>query len=380
MSEEKTFVCACCGEEHPITERTVVENQPLCRDCAAKRTVICDNCGKLILRRHAVCDENRSLCHDCYRQYYSHCEDCGRLLPNYAAYYLTEDGEEYAYCEYCYEERMHNSIRDYYYKPSPIFYEVNELPRKKENTVRYFGVELEIDGAGENRNYAERIMAIANGKFEHIYCKHDGSLEDGFEIVTHPMTLRYHLQEMPWVEVLTEAGKLHYYSHQTTTCGLHIHVNRKSLGATEREQEETIARILYFFEKHWEELIKFSRRSQRQLERWAARYGYKDRPGEILKYAKEDRGCDRYFCVNLQNDETIEFRMFRGSLKYNAVIATLQLVDRICEAARLMSDEEIKEMPWTSFVLGCHEPELVRYLKERRLYVNEPIAMEEEEI
>lgn len=38
----------------------------------------------------------------------------------------------------------------------------------------------------------------------------------------------------------------------------------------------------YFFEKHWEELLKFSRRSERQLERWAARYGYKDHPQEIL--------------------------------------------------------------------------------------------------
>jgi len=34
------------------------------------------------------------------------------------------------------------------------------------------------------------------------YCKHDGSLNDGFEIVTHPMTLDYHLHRMPWEELL----------------------------------------------------------------------------------------------------------------------------------------------------------------------------------
>ena len=43
-----------------------------------------------------------------------------------------------------------------------------------------------------------------------------------------------------------------------------------------------------------------------------------------------------------------------------------------------MSDEEIRQMSWTTFVSGCTQPELVRYLKERRLYVNEPIVTEEE--
>ena len=35
-------------------------------------------------------------------------------------------------------------------------------------------------------------------------------------------------------------------------------------------------------------------------------------------------------------------------------------------------------MSWTTFVSGCQEPELVQYLKERRLYVNEPVIVEEE--
>ena len=43
-----------------------------------------------------------------------------------------------------------------------------------------------------------------------------------------------------------------------------------------------------------------------------------------------------------------------------------------------MSDEEIKNMPWTTFVSGIVEPELIEYLKERRIYVNEPIDTEED--
>ena len=70
--------------------------------------------------------------------------------------------------------------------------------------------------------------------------------------------------------------------------------------------------------------------------------------------------------------------MFRGTLKLNTIIATLQLVNRICDVAFSMSDEEIKAMPWTTFVSSCTEPELIEYLKERRIYINEPIDTEEE--
>ncbi len=83
-------------------------------------------------------------------------------------------------------------------------------------------------------------------------------------------------------------------------------------------------------------------------------------------------------CINLQNTDTVEFRIFRGTLKYNTLIATLQLVDRICDVAFSMSDGEIKSMSWTTFVSECSQPELIQYLKERRLYVNEPVSGEEE--
>ena len=82
--------------------------------------------------------------------------------------------------------------------------------------------------------------------------------------------------------------------------------------------------------------------------------------------------------MNLTNTDTIEFRIFRGTLKYNTLIATLQLVDRVCDVAIALSDEELKALSWTTFVSGCTEPELVQYLKERRLYINEPVVCEEE--
>jgi hypothetical protein len=157
-----------------------------------------------------------------------------------------------------------------------------------------------------------------------------------------------------------------------------VHVNRTTFGDTIEEQDSCIGRILYFVEKHWAELLKFSRRTNSQLDRWAARYGYKDHPKEMLDHAK--KGCcnGRYSCINLQNYYTIEFRIFRGTLKYNTLIATLQLVNRVCSVAFSFSDEEVRALSWSEFVSYCTEPELVQYLKERRIYINEPVECEEE--
>ena len=366
----ETFTCCHCGQEHPLENRIQVGNDALCERCANEETVLCSHCGERIYRDDNAGDENTPLCQSCYDRHYTNCERCGRIIHVDDAYY----GDDYEDDPLCYECHTHvrrsKIIEDYYYKPEPLF---------RGDGTRYFGVELEIDGAGEDDTSAREVMEIANGNgLENLYCKHDGSLDDGFEMVTHPMMLEYHMKEMPWAKVLQKAIILGYTSHQTSTCGLHVHINRDAFGDTEEEQDAVIARILYFFEKNWEELLKFSRRTSHQLERWAARYGYKDQPKELLNHAKKGYHGGRYTSVNLTNTDTIEFRIFRGTLKYNTLIATLQLLDRICDVALFMSDEELKAMSWTTFASGCTQPELVQYLKERRLYVNDPVESEEE--
>jgi len=97
-----------------------------------------------------------------------------------------------------------------------------------------------------------------------------------------------------------------------------------------------------------------------------------------LQLHKKGYGNGRYTCLNLQNNDTVKFRLFHGTLKYNTLTATLQLVNRVCDVTIFMSDDELKAMSWTNFVLGCTEPELVQYLKERRLFVNDPVDGKEE--
>ena len=349
MDEQTCIHCGCVLSDE---DARVFDGEYYCEECLETLTVLCECCGKRILREDNEGNDDMILCSSCYTNHYVACERCGRLIPLDEACYADDD-EEYPYCSECVPSE---SIYAYRYKPDPVFYGEDNL---------YFGVELEVDEGGESSGKADQVLEIANQNDWHLYCKRDGSLKNGFELVTHPMTLAYHQEKMPWAEILHQLQHMGYRSHQTNTCGLHVHVNRSAFGETPEEQETVIARILYFVEMHWDYLLRFSRRTEEQLERWAARYGLKDTPKEVLDNAKG--GWGRYTCINLCNRHTIEFRIFRGTLKYNTLIATLQMVSRICNVALSMSDEEIRELTWAGFVARCHEPELISYLKERHI-------------
>lgn len=282
MSTHDFEPCGVCQTVYAVEDLTEFDEMLVCPECLSENTVICAQCGERIWAEADAGDEHTHLCQRCYDRYYTSCERCNRVILESDAYYEDDDGEPMCYDCHC-DHRDNHAINDYYFKPEPIFYG---------NGSRYFGVELEIDEGGESDSRAKQLISIANYAENRMYCKHDGSLDDGFEMVTHPMTLEYHIKQMPWTDILSKARSLGYRSHQSNTCGLHIHVNRSAFGTTEAEQDACIARVLYFVEKHWEELLKFSRRSRRQMDQWAARYGYPARglylyasTEEILKKA-----------------------------------------------------------------------------------------------
>lgn len=368
---ENVIVCDRCGCEITTDDYIEFDSDILCSECASENTTLCSHCGERIWEEDNAGSDSVPLCSDCYDDYYTTCEDCGRIIHRDCACYV-DDYDDSPYCESCFENHNSGAIHDYSYKPEPIFYG---------DGYRFFGVELEIDYGGKDSDNAEEILAEGNRNENRIYIKSDGSLDEGLEIVTHPMTLDYHRLEMPWDDVTEMARKLGYRSHKTATCGLHVHVNRTTFGETREAQDDCISRVLYFVEHHWEELLKFSRRTQSQMDRWAARYGYKNTPKEVMEHAKKGH-AGRYTCVNITNWNTIEFRMFRGTLKLNTILATLELVDLICKLAIEMDDDEISKLSWTDFVElvdNVERPELVTYLKERRLYVNEPVDVKEDD-
>lgn len=250
---QNLYTCDHCDEQFPLEETFLVEGDRLCRHCAAGLTALCDECGARIYLEHDEGDSNRFLCSSCRERYYTRCDRCNTLIHNEN---VCEYDNEYL-CEDCYDEACaEGPIHDYDYVPDLVFHGKG---------LRKFGVELEIDDGGKSCSNANRLLEVANKAAVNLYIKSDGSLDDGLELVTHPMSLDYHLHEMPWAAVLDQAKQLNYHSHSTNTCGLHVHISRMAFGCTYETQEECIARLVFFVEKFWPELLRFSRRTQGQL-------------------------------------------------------------------------------------------------------------------
>ena len=166
--------------------------------------------------------------------------------------------------------------------------------------------------------------------------ENDGSLNSGFEIITVPFDDKYYEAEgkellINMLDLLIENK---FKSHDTSTCGYHIHVGRHGLGKNYGERLNTIMNINLICEYFKEELTLLSRRKESQLNRWSKflTSGINkanlttDKVEELVKNNKQ-----RYSAINLNNEPTIEFRIFRGTLKKETFLATLELVHNICK-------------------------------------------------
>ena len=182
----------------------------------------CELCGEVYDPDELIPFDDRLICPECLENETTLCTCCGQRI------WLTDNAEPL--CLTCLEEANRDVIQGYYYKPEPIFYGTGP---------RYFGVELEIDEGGERGDYASQILTPANVGFtERLYCKHDGSLSNGFELVTHPMSLEYHQEEMPWPEVLRTARSLWLQRPAQRDSGTRQEsVQRPPISRSDREQE-----------------------------------------------------------------------------------------------------------------------------------------------
>lgn len=234
-----------------------------------------------------------------------------------------------------------------------------------ETTPLYMGIELEVDTSTRNQddmdedeyndddenhydnhehNYnANYALHMMSGGKDTIFSKTDGSLSNGFEIVSHPMTLAKHLRSMKWQKGMDYLTKMGYKSHNTSTCGLHIHINRNFFGS-KSVQGINGAKMSYLMENNRQDLIKFTRRRSEELERWAKfgdmkRWlsGASPRTKSMLSTAFRSQYSPRnkYVALNTIHAETFEFRIFKGTLNFGTLVASMQLVDNL---ARIVKD------------------------------------------
>lgn len=375
--EEKYTRCAICGTYSPNEEIEEIDGVAVCKYCAEdeNRVFTCENCGKRHIRAastYGYAPDVGIICETCMGSgEFTRCDDCGRWFRVENIARSRRDGR--MRCADCERELKAKCIKEYGYKPDPIFKMHNHPDFFNDSDIKelLMGVELEID-KGENReDCAEELLDTSPD----IYCKRDGSLCNGIEIVTHPCTLEYHLKDLGWDKLAEVALKYGFSSQDARTCGLHVHVGRRQMGKNAEERKETAAKIVLLVDRHWDSLVKFSRRKYEQLDHWAARpnIDYADvEDGEVtlIDAALNTKHAGRYQAVNLENRNTVEFRLFNGTLKVETIFATLQLVSRIVKFAKESSVEECMASAWKDIVSGniidnAEYSELANYLETR---------------
>lgn len=361
VAENGWKVCADCGEVLADSGQWIYVNRDLddekivCPSCIDSENYFrCADCNKFFTNMHKkFTDNDVSICENCASEWAT-CEECGSLVHR-------EENNLFCGDYYCPRHNPANvPVHNYSFKPSPIFYGDGDL---------YMGVELEIDRGDDPDGVA---IAIRRPQ---LYCKRDGSLGSyGVEIVTHPCTLEYHTNQFDWKSIIRSALERDYESHNAGTCGLHVHVNRTFFGEDTAEQELNISKVVMLVQRFWDELVKFSRRRSGDIEEWAKKPTADFQKGDDAADARrkircEARDCDRYYAVNLQNAATIEFRLFRGTLKLRTLLATLQFVDGICRYACAHDIDEVYDVSWSEFIGDplFEYDELREYLEERGL-------------
>lgn len=375
--KESEFICMRCGKNHSANELFYIDENgyKYCYECFEEKYGFCNDCGvvteKKFLSDHfyrcAECYKNIPTCIFCgmkegYDEYNfieinrsdgdcsyicSHCKkshpiidcaECGQTILKEDAY--EDDYGDLCLCQSCHEQRSHNLVKEYHYHHS----KETKFFGENSKDYPYLGIELEVDRKEfpeielENQCCSE-IISIFPKHF--IYMEHDGSLENGFENITSPATFKYHVDMAEnYKKAFKVLTKNKYISHNSRTCGLHVHFNRDFYSDNE---ELYITRLLYLVEKFWDKMVIFSRRNVRSIERWANKYS--DSPKDVVNNMKSGN-LSRYYAINLTNENTIEFRMFRGTLKIDTFMATLELCNTMIVIAKEMSVEEIQSMKW----------------------------------
>ena len=274
------------------------------------------------------------------------------------------------------EDEDNSPINCYSYKPSAIFlnddghksyYATQPYSDNAYRTSLYMGFELELEtGRFPRTDCAQFVLDTINTETNDIvYIKEDGSLENGFEIVSHPMTLGFAMEHFAW-DGISGLIKRGCKSWDAGTCGLHVHLSRSAF----RDEKH----LFKFFKLLLDNAPDVKRFAGRDSERWAnfdKNYFFNawndyDVDGNwvtrtstsLMKHAKnESRNDTRYCAVNLQNRHTVELRFFKPSLNPKTVQSALQFCDAVfnyteteCDTKKVMSGNALAFRSFRSWV------------------------------
>jgi hypothetical protein len=245
-------------------------------------------------------------------------------------------------------------INSYSFRPSMKFCSLSN----ENSNAPFFGIELEVER--KNSNGLKHKYMAGMIKHEHWYFKTDGSLTDGFEIVSHPMTFNYIKQSEKTfsdsLKLLVENG---YNSYDANTCGMHIHISKANFTTWH------LYRFLKFFVENKEFIVSISQRKMEKLQKWANIEDEND-SSLIYKAKKKDGNEKRYVAINLQNKATIEIRIFRGTLNLNSFMKNIEFAHSL-----FMYTKENKDISLDGFKMylesSCDYSNLKKFINLKNL-------------
>ena len=291
---------------------------------------------------------------------------CPNCEETYEIDDMVDIGGDYWCGEDCYETfTSHNSedndeglILPWAFKKRPIFMHENGDFRSAYRSVTkyngdkigpelYIGVELETECvSGDRMNGARFVKAntVIKGT-ETVYLKADGSLDHGFEIVSHPGTMEFFMQDFNW-KAISGLKSRGFHAWNASSCGLHLHLSRNAF-----INDSHLMKFIYFIYKNRIPLVQFAGRESTRYARFDmnmflnARYDHyeeKTIKGNTLTQMAKGHvmNSERFMAVNLQNTKTIELRFFRPSLNTDTVLAAIQFAQALFEYTK---DVNIKE-------------------------------------
>ena len=281
----------------------------------------CEDCEEIVRQDDTIYIENHGdVCEAC-------CDSNYRYHDGHGQYYLEDD---YPYDEDDEDYYEENGVHAYDYDVT------NDLQTKYHgNEKRLLGVEIEVERRS-NAPY-EIAESVEDAMRGFALCKHDGSLNNGFEIVTAPSTITY--QKKKWSDFCQKNFADNLSSWNTSTCGMHVHVDRASVTPLD------IGKLLVFINgKHNREFIE--RIAGRSSAQWSA---FK------TKQIKDSlQRSDKYEALATHKPRTIEFRIFRGNIAKQGIFRNLEFVDSLCNFVKTVGldkdTESVNSLSYTNYV------------------------------
>ena len=325
-------ICEHCSEGMASDDSYFISGvqEYWCDSCYTDDSFYCEACSENYSNRYSSFNvEGSTYCESCNDDNNWYCDDCDDYHSNDSS--CENENPSGSNC--CRMGRSGSGIHDYSCKPSPIF-------KGKDKHGVYLGFELETEYA----NGISNASAYASTELEGVaYLKHDGSLNNGFEIVTHPHTHLTYREDSAILWNTIEKLRTYYNarSWDTDSCGLHIHISRKGFSSGAH-----LHRFIALVYHNAPTMMKFAGRKSR-FARFNDVYTFDeyDRPVFSLKHktgSPSHYASERYSAVNTQNKDTIELRFFRGTMNTSGVLSSLDLAQAMVEYTRELRLDDVK--------------------------------------